>query len=194
MPPINFCKVIARFALLIFGIVPVAAWTLVKPVRVIAPEWVGVSCDQTSVCVDDPSKRQAAEQLYASGLAFVAHSISPLAGSPRVIFCSTAACAKAFGLGDRSAVTVGTVGTVIGPHAWKAHYVRHELIHQLQGQRIGVLHCMFKPKWLLEGMAYSLSQDPRLPLAEPWESHRARFNAWYESIAKDRLWQEIGHV
>lgn len=181
---------IKRIALLFLVIVPVAAWALVKPVRVVAPELVGIACDQAPVCVDDPARLQAAQQLYAEGMAFVAHDVSPLAGAPRFIFCATQACADAFGLGARSAVTVGTWGTVVGPRAWKDYYVRHELIHHLQGQRLGVLQRMLKPTWLIEGMAYALSQDPRSPLAEPWEGHRAQFKAWYGRIAKDRLWQE----
>lgn len=185
---------IKRLAFSAFVIAPVAAWALVKPVRVIAPELVGISYHQISVCVEEPEKLQAANQLYAESIAFVSRSISPLANSPRVIFCSTEECANAFGLGARSAVTIGTFGTVIGPRAWKAYYVRHELIHHLQGQRLGVLQRMFKPTWLIEGMAYSLSQDPRLPLPEPWESHRARFNAWYGTIAKDLLWQEAAKL
>jgi hypothetical protein len=185
---------IKRLALLLFVVAPVAAWALVKPVRVIAPELVGISCNHTSVCVEETSTREVATKLYAEGTAFVSQSIAPLAGAPRVVFCSTEACASAFGLGARSAVTVGTFGTVIGPRAWKPYYVRHELIHHLQGQRMGVLPSMFKPTWFVEGMAYSLSQDPRLPLAEPWESHRAHFNAWYGTIAKDLLWQEAAKL
>lgn len=171
-----------------------AAWLLVKPVRVIAPAWAGLACRGASVCVEDPSTLPAAEQLYAEGMAFVSQSISPLEGAPRVVFCSTAACADYFGLGARSAVTVGTLGTVIGPRAWKAYYVRHELIHHLQGQRMGVLRRMLKPAWFVEGMAYSLSQDPRAPLAEPWEGHRSRFNAWFGSMDKSRLWQEAAQL
>ena len=178
-----------RLALLLFVVTPVAAWALVKPVRVIAPELVGISCNHTSVCVEDPAKLEAANQLYAEGISFVSHSISPFAESPRIVFCSTEACANTFGLGARSAVTVGTFGTVIGPRAWKNYYVRHELIHHLQGQRLGLLRRMLKPTWFVEGMAYSLSQDTRSPLAEPWEGHRAHFNAWYGTVAKDQLWQ-----
>jgi len=183
-----------RIALLLFVVVPVAAWALVKPVRVIAPALVGISCDQAPVCVEDPAQLQAANRLYAEGMSFVSQSISPLAGSPRVIFCSSEACASSFGLGARSAVTLGTFGTVIGPRAWKPYYVRHELIHHLQGQRLGILRRMLLPSWFVEGMAYSLSQDPRSPLAEPWQSHRLHFNAWYGGITKDQLWQEASKL
>lgn len=179
-----------RLALLLLVVVPAAAWALVKPVRVVAPTLVGISCPTASVCVDDLSNLTAAEHLYSASLNFVSYQVSPLVGKPKVIFCSSEACASSFGLGPRSAVTVGTVGTVIGPRAWKSHYVRHELIHQLQGQQLGVVSLLFKPSWFVEGMAYSLSQDPRQPLAEPFEGYRLRFLAWHHEVGRAKLWQE----
>lgn len=181
---------VKRLALLLFVVLPIAAWAIVKPVRVVAPELVGISCRQLPVCVDDPSQLSSANQLYVEGLSFVSSTISPVEGSPRVIFCSTQKCADSFGLGARSAVTLGTIGTVIGPHAWKPYYVRHELIHHLQGQRLGVWRRMLLPSWFVEGMAYSLSEDPRVRLVDPWEGCRQRFNAWYGQIDKSRLWVE----
>jgi hypothetical protein len=185
---------IRRIALLLFVVVPAAAWVIVKPVRVVAPTLVGVTCLSASVCVDDPSAFGTAEQLHSEARAFLAAEIAPLAGAPRVIFCASSACADAFGLGARSAVTIGTIGTVIGPKAWKPHYVRHELIHQLQGQRLGVIALLFKPSWFVEGMAYSLSQDPRQPLNEPWEDHRRRFASWFQVVGKGNFWREAGKL
>lgn len=178
-----------RLALILLVIAPLAAWWLVKPVRVLAPGLVGISCSSGLVCVEDSAQLGVAEKLYGEAVSDVGQTISPLAGTPRVIFCSSEACADSFGLGARSAVTLGTAGTVIGPRAWKPYYLRHELIHHLQGQRLGVLRHLLLPTWFVEGMAYSLSRDPRAPLAEPWESHRRRFNAWYGSIAKKQLWE-----
>jgi hypothetical protein len=49
---------------------------------------------------------------------------------------------------------------------------------------------LFLPRWLVEGMAYALSEDPRLPLPEPQESERRQFMAWYAQVGRDRLWAE----
>jgi hypothetical protein len=67
--------------------------------------------------------------------------------------------------------------------------VRHELIHYAQAERLGTLRLLFKPQWFVEGMAYALSQDPREPLTEPFESQRKRFRAWYAGVGKQGLWQ-----
>jgi hypothetical protein len=175
--------------LLMLAVVPLLAWFLVRPVRVLAPQLAGVSCLSASVCVDTAARQQEAESLYAEGMAFVQGSVGAINGQPRFIFCASQACADSFGLGARSAVTLATFGTVIGPVAWKPYYVRHELIHQLQAQRLGAFSMLFKPGWFVEGMAYALSRDPRAPLAEPFESHRQKFLAWHDALGKQTVWQ-----
>ncbi|MBI3230737.1 MAG: hypothetical protein HYZ45_11355 [Burkholderiales bacterium] len=177
-----------RLGVLIFVIAPLCAWFLVKPVRVIAPRLVGITCPMENVCVDDISKYGEAAALYAEGSAFVASVLSPLRAPPKVIFCSTVACAENFGLGARSAVTVARFGTVIGPKAWKPYYVRHEMIHVLQGEQVGVIPLLFKPSWFVEGMAYALSDDPRTTLAEPFETDRSMFRKWFQTIGKNSVW------
>jgi hypothetical protein len=179
-----------RLALLLLIVVPIVAWFLVKPVRVLAPGLVGVSCLNESICLDDPARAAQAGQLYSDALAFVSGSVSPLQARPKVIFCATQSCADRFGLGARSAVTLGIWGTVIGPRAWHDYYVRHEMIHALQYQRLGVVALLLKPSWFVEGMAYGLSLDPRAPLAEPFETYRSRYQSWYGSMRKAALWQE----
>jgi hypothetical protein len=177
-------------AVLFALLAPAAAWAAFKPIRVIAPELLGLHCAESGVCVEDLSSAAAAKSLYAESVAFVSSTVSPLEGIPKVIFCSSETCARSFGLGARSALTVGTVGTVIGPRAWTPYYVRHELIHQLQGQQLGVVSLWLKPSWFVEGMAYSLSQDPRQPLAEPFESWRSQFSFWYQKFGKSNLWSQ----
>lgn len=181
---------ITRIILLVFSVIPPVVWAIVKPVRVIAPGVFGIECFQEGVCVDDPEKYEAASRLHSDAVIFLNDRVHRLSQVPKVIFCSTEKCANTFGLGDRSAVTFGTYGSVIGPKAWKPYYVHHELIHQLQGQMLGILKCLILPSWLLEGMAYSLSEDPRVPLNEPWESDRTRFNEWLSKRDKSKMWQE----
>lgn len=173
-------------------IVPFAAWMLVKPVRVLAPSLVGLHCDQEPVCTDDPQQWLAANALYIEGMAFVSGHVAPVAGSPRAVFCATQACADRFGLDARAAVTVGTWGTVYAPRAWQPYFVRHELIHVLQGQQLGLLRRWMAPTWFVEGMAYALSEDPREPLAEPWQAHREQFRAWSRRRDRTDWWTEAG--
>lgn len=187
-------KIAFRIAFLLLVVVPLAAWFIVKPVRVIAPTANGMQCANKSVCVEVPDKLQEATALYSESLSFVEKSVGPIQGEPLVVFCSTQTCANQFGLGARSAVTVGTIGTVIGPNAWKAYYVRHELIHHLQGQQFGVLRRILMPSWLIEGMAYSLSEDSRSNLAEPWQQYRDQFNKWLATIGRENMWNAAGSL
>lgn len=171
-------------------VVPALAWVAVKPVRVIALDLADVAC-RGAVCVDEASRLDEAGLLAADAQAFVETRLGPFGRSPRVIFCHRQACADYFGLGARSAVTVASVATVIGPGAWKPYYVRHELIHHAQSDRIGPLALLFQPGWIVEGMAYGLSEDPRIRLAEPFESQRTEFLEWYKKIGRSDLWAEL---
>jgi hypothetical protein len=169
---------------------PLAAWALVKPVRTIAPQLEGLTCADR-VCVDDASRRAEALTLYREAADFVQTSIGTLDELPRAVFCSTRQCAEKFGATRAHAYTVGTFAIVIGERAWRPYYVRHELIHHLQNERLGSLrNSLFKPTWFREGMAYSLSQDPRDPLPEPLQGYRARFNAWFKEVGRAQLWAQ----
>lgn len=181
--------VLWRLPALLLVVAPLAAWMLVKPVRVLAPSLVGLRCDRGPVCTDDPAQWAAAQALYADGLAFVGSRVAPVEGTPRAIFCATQACADRFGLGTRAAVTVGQWGMVYAPRGWQPHFVRHELIHVVQGQQLGIVRRLLAPTWFVEGMAYAMSDDPRAPLSEPWESHRSRFNAWRQQQSVEPIWQ-----
>ena len=62
------------------------------------------------------------------------------------------------------------------------------MLHRLQGEKLGILGMYEKPEWFIEGMAYALSEDPREPLVEPFQSERARFRAWYAGVGKVHMW------
>ncbi|MGV1097838.1 hypothetical protein ACUUL3_00315 [Thiovibrio sp. JS02] len=170
---------------------PAAAWFLYKPVRVLAPRLVaGVTCGTENICTDDPARLEEAERLYNDALQFVVSSVAPIEKNPRVVFCASEACFHAFGFTRSSANTVGVFGMVVGPRAWNQTYLRHEMIHHLQAERMGVYGQWRSPEWFKEGMAYSLSNDPRKNLAEPFQHYRARFEEWYRGVGKERLWEE----
>lgn len=170
---------------------PVATWALYKPVRVLVPQWVpGVTCISDVICMDDTSRHREAAGLYDEALGFVNSSVGAIEQKPRIIFCASQACFRSFGFRDSSASTVGTSGIVIGPRAWKNYYVRHEMIHHLQTERLGILKQWRSPPWFREGMAYSLSEDPRATLAESSQRHRSMFENWYQSVGRKNLWEE----
>lgn len=177
--------------LLLMGLlfIPVAAWAFAKPIRVAAPGLAEVSCISDTLCTDDVSRLREIVGLYDEALRFVDASVGVIQNKPRVIFCGADACAQFFGMGQRAGVTVGTFGIAISPRAWKPHYVRHEIIHHLQNEKLGIVRAWFKPTWFMEGMAYSLSEDPRPKLSEPFEEYRARFESWYAGVGKTRLWE-----
>ncbi|MGZ5095049.1 MAG: hypothetical protein ACXWCY_25220 [Burkholderiales bacterium] len=182
---------------LIFAVLlalPFAAWAFVKPVRVLAPELEGLTCIDR-VCVDDSSRRAEAVTLYQDAIQYVQTSVGPLQTAPRAVFCSTRACSKKFGFTHQNAYTVATISFVISDHGWHAYFIRHELIHHLQNEHLGSLRAwLFKPAWFREGMAYSVSEDPRDPLPEPLQGYRSRFEIWLKRVGPARLWVEAEHL
>lgn len=183
-------KIAVVTSALLFTVIAICIWVFYKPARIIVPEWAGVSCHDSVVCTDDVLRLKDATILYDDALRFVETSVGKIKHTPRLVFCNTAACSESFGLGKRTAITVGTMGIVIGPRGWQPHYVRHEMIHYLQYEKLGLFKVYSAPAWFTEGMAYALSNDPRHPLASPFEQYRSRFENWYKKAPKERLWEE----
>ncbi|MBF6058706.1 MULTISPECIES: hypothetical protein [Thiomicrorhabdus] len=173
--------------LAIFGVI-IATAVLYKPLRAFWPEKVGMDCQDGRVCVDQAQYAFQAQNLYSRALSFVESNVGTLDKAPQIIFCKTDLCAERFGLGKRSAISLGPWAIVIGPRAWKDYYVRHELIHSLQYQRLGILKMRQLPQWFVEGMAYSMSEDPRTPLSQPFENDRAEFESWFKQVGHDQIW------
>lgn len=176
-------------------ILPIVAWAVYKPVRVFAPQWVDtVTCVRETICLDEVSNYAHAVSLYSDALQNVSEVLGDIESLPRLIFCSKQSCFESFGFSREAATSVGKTAIVIGPRGWKGYYVRHEMIHHRQAEVFGLIAMSQKPEWLIEGMAYSLSGDPRRPLSERWEPARSRFEQWIETVDKNRIWDEAGKI
>lgn len=184
-----------RIFILVALCMPPAVWAFFKPIRVVAPELAGVVCVNESICVDDLRRADEAAKLYAEAISFVEASIGKLENKPRAIFCSSVQCSKSFGFTSNGAYDVGTWGVVVSHRGWKDYFIRHELIHHLQNEHLGSMNAwVHTPKWFLEGMAYSLSEDPRKPLPEPLEGYRVRYEAWAKTIDHSQRWVEAARL
>lgn len=159
-------------------ILPAGALALYKPVRILFPEIFGVICEQ-NVCIDGSAQRETAVALFdaAKESLRTRHRLS--IGSAKIVFCSTEKCQRAFGLGKKAGFTFGTFGIAIAPRGWTEYYLAHELVHYWQAETFGSFVLLKGEPWLIEGMAYALSNDPREVLHEPFESYRQRFSEWY---------------
>lgn len=176
---------------------PFVIWFAYPPSRVFLPRLAPITCDDGPICIDDQTRRREAQQLYDEAFSFVSQNVGSFAVPPKVIFCATSECSRHFGWEGTAGYNVGVFGMVIKPKGWVAHIVRHEMIHHLQNERLGMFAAYLdKPNWLLEGMAYSLSEDPRRPLAfsGDLEQQRAKFEAWYAGVGRENLWQAASRL
>lgn len=190
----NLKRILAT-SLITAMMLPIAALAFVKPLRIVVPTLVpGIACPRPNICTDSVAGFAEARQLYEKGFSTAVAAVGPFQHVPRVVFCTTAECADSFGLGRRAAETVGDLGLVVAPRGWKQFYLAHELIHYRQAESLGNLAVATKPKWLIEGMAYSLSGDPRHPLGEPFEQWRSRFETWHANLGARDLWDAARSV
>jgi hypothetical protein len=172
---------------------PGSALAFYKPTRVVLPHLFGVTCPTEYICIDNAAKLAEAEALRTEAIDFVTKNVGHISQVPRFIFCSTAVCANRFGQFHAAAYNVGTFGIVIRTKGWEKHYIRHELIHHLKNERIGSVNAyFFKPKWFVEGMAYSLSKDPRRPIPNAeLEKYRRDFERWNDG---SDIWKRAEHL
>ena len=181
---------VKRIILICLIIFPAVVWATFKPVRILAPELVtGITCMSDTICLDDVSRYPEAIKLYDEAFDFVVSTIDKIEKKPKIIFCSTQTCFKSFGFNKASAQTVGKSGIVISPKGWTYYYLRHEIIHHLQAERMGVISQWRSPNWFIEGMAYMLSEDPREQLSKTHQEYREKFSKWYKTVGKDKLWE-----
>ena len=183
-----------RWSVVILLLLPISVFAFYKPVRVLIPEVFGVSCNEHNVCVEDSSQLDVAVSLLNDSKNYLEMQWGLSIGEPKIIFCGSEKCQSTFGLGQKAGFTLGSFGIAIAPRGWKQYYVAHELIHHWQAGNFGSMALLYGEQWLIEGMAYSLSNDPRKELHEPFESYRQKFNDWRHLKTGIPLKEAVGGV
>ena len=181
--------------LLLVGLISVvlaAAATLAipNPLRALAPGLFGFVCEER-VCVDDPRRLADAQNLVRSARADVTRKLGAPQSLPLALFCSSEQCFGTFGKRRSRAETFGGEVILIGPRGWAAHFVRHELIHVAQYEKLSFMRAWRGPRWINEGMAYSLSEDPRHPLPAELEAWRTRYEGALGGEEGKALWDRV---
>ncbi|MBK8233723.1 MAG: hypothetical protein IPK72_24890 [Candidatus Eisenbacteria bacterium] len=173
---------------------PLLIWGVVKPARLLAPTLSGVTQVADGVYVDDLSRAEEATLLHAEAVAFVQENVCKFKHPPIVVLCATNKSSVEFGLKKQAGHCWYGLGIVIAPMGWQPYYVRHEMIHHLQIEQLGILKVKTLPQWFVEGMAYSMSDDPRPALSEPWQSYRTTFDKWLRNIERDKIWERAAEL
>lgn len=173
-------KKIAVFLILFFVVGAVALAICVRSVRILAPQMFGLEYVSETVCIDDVGKLDEAMALLADAKAYVREELGGIETDPKVLFCSTEECFNTFSDPLVSAQYFWLARIILLGGDWKPFILRHELIHHWQNDNFGGPHEALRlPMWFLEGMAYSLSGDPRdvIPNADA-NAQREQFFSW----------------
>lgn len=176
--------------LIAVALIPVATLAIPSPLRALAPGLFGLVCEER-VCVDDARRLAEAQELVRSALADIGAKLGALDPPRTMIFCASEECYGKFGKRRSTSVTFGGKAILIGPRGWAAHFVRHELIHAAQYEKLGVIRAWRGPQWITEGMAYSLSEDPRRPLPARLEAWRAQYERRLGAERGAALWARV---
>lgn len=173
-------KRIAVFLTLTIVLGLVALPVSVKSVRILAPQMFGLDCVAETVCIDDEDKLDEAMALLADAKSFISKEMGGVETDPTILFCNTEECFDRFSDPSVSAQYFWGARTILLGGDWEPFILRHELIHHWQNDNFGgPREALRLPMWFLEGMAYTLSGDPRdvIPNAEA-NAQREQFARW----------------
>lgn len=172
-----------KYIILLTLVFPVAVFAFVKPAKIVFPTLAGIECVKEWLCVENGSNFEQAELLYEVAFQDIEKKLTEFEKRPKVIFCSSQECFSAFGFHKQAGVSIGSFGVVIAPRGWTPYYLKHELIHQWQSEKFGALSVWRSPGWIIEGMAYYLSDDPREELSSPFQSYREKYGQVYGELS-----------
>ena len=189
----KFSRNLKWFTLVLAAAVPVGAWAYFKPVRILAPELNGVTCDG-AVCVEDNAQLEQAHKLQRDAIERVAKQLVPLRELPLTVFCSTRACYHSFGGGMERGATLFHLGVILPPESWVPHIVEHEYIHMLQAQELGLMGRQRTPDWFKEGMPFFISAPPAYDLPDYARPLVAKYRAWEQRVGRKNVWQAVGEL
>lgn len=172
-----------KFALLltftfVFG--AVALVVSVKSVRILVPQVFGLKCVSETLCIDEVGRLDEVIALLADAKSFVNEELGGIQTDPTVLFCSTDECFDRFSEPTVSAQYFWGARTILLGGDWEPFILRHELIHHWQNDNFGgPSEALRLPMWFLEGMAYTLSGDPRDVIPNPQaQAQREQFVRW----------------
>lgn len=155
--------------------------------RALTPSWFGLTQIDTQLWTDDPSRANELLNLTAQSEHPARAFFGSLTTTPRILLCTTPACAARFNLGP-IAVTLGYHAILASPGGVTPMILAHERVHSELHAYMG-LSDLFSPRfpaWFDEGLASHLSHDTRL--TRPTD---ARDADWITSARTYRDWGRL---
>jgi hypothetical protein len=135
-----------------------------RAVKLLAPTWFGLEPIATGVYVDKATPAGQREQI----LAMVAQAREQLARyygdvttAPEFFFCSSEACFQSFGGTTQGGMTYGHYASLLSPRGRSMPIVAHEWSHAEFNSRLGFWAWLHTPQWFDDGLAVTVSEEPR---------------------------------
>jgi len=187
-------KFIRTVSIVLLSIVIICSLCFIfyKPLHAIAPKIYGMNKIGPTIYIYDIDKRKDALIQYNDSIKELSSIGFKYENYPKIIYCYDQISYERFGFKQSAARSIEGIAIILGPRGiTETYFLKHELIHYWQEKNLGIFYNLNYPKWVIEGMAYSISNDLRHPLEEPWEGYRKKFEEWYNSIDKMNLVVEM---
>jgi len=148
----------AAFAAVVFGV------ALPGPHRVVAPGLYGLTEVAPDIWTDAPARAGAFGDLVEVSRRRVTDFFGEAPPRQAIVLCSTATCARDFGIGGNG-LSLGRMAVMVAPGGLTTGTLTHEMTHSRLHRSMGVRNIVRQPypTWFDEGLATHVAGHPAWP-------------------------------
>lgn len=157
-----------RLALRIIGILAVILFLTshqAKAMKLLAPAWFGMEPIAPGVYADKAmpaAERRKVLQMIPTAKSQVARYYGNVTASPKLFFCSSEAAFQSIGGTKQTGLSYFSCASVFSPRGLSAPIIAHEWSHaELNARAGGWWNRRRVPRWFDEGLAVTVSEEPR---------------------------------
>lgn len=135
-----------------------------RAIKLLAPTWFGMQRIANHVYVDKATtapQRDEILTIVSQAHDRVGRYYGAINCQPNLFFCSTEKSFQSFGGSRQTGATFWTAASLFSPRGQSSAIVAHEWSHAELHTRIGFWNWLGVPQWFDEGLAVTVSEEPR---------------------------------
>jgi hypothetical protein len=131
------------------------------PQRMVAPDAYGLTEIAPRIWTDAPGRARELLNLADASRARVIDFFGDVPPSPKLILCTTRACARTFGIGGNG-LSIAAIAVMVSPGGLTRGTLTHEMTHSRLHRSMGIRDIMRQPypTWFDEGLATYVANHP----------------------------------
>ena len=135
-----------------------------RAVKLFAPTWFGMESIASGVYVDKAmtaGQREEILKIVSEAGQRVGRCYGNTTAKPKLLFCSSEAAFQSFGGTKEGGMTYFAYASLLSPRGQSAAIVAHEWSHAEFYSRVGFWAWRRTPQWFDDGLAVTVSEEPR---------------------------------